>query len=222
MKREQEDWTRTYHKILKEIEAMIDVQRIIKDMKKLAGEANTMVMEMEGSILAASIDNWMMNATNIVGISEDLWYLVQSDIEDWAFQIQRMLADELDRYKGKGNTYVDENIWEIQELYINEKQTKKEGEKIEEEEVILIKSYEVSKSTASSSFVDEKVNNLLKYMKFVKSPIQTRIFQPLPYYQMFQSRGEQNLDFWNKIATALVENKHNIETSRNKYPINMF
>ena len=82
MKREQEDWTRTYHKILKEIEAMIDVQRIIKDMKKLAGEANTMVMEMEGSILAASINNWMMNATNIVGISEDLWYLVQSDIED--------------------------------------------------------------------------------------------------------------------------------------------
>ena len=113
MKREQEDWTRTYHKILKEIEAMIDVQRIIKDMKKLAGEANTMVMEMEGSILAASIDNWMMNATNIVGISEDLWYLVQSDIEDWAFQIQRMLADELDRYKEKGNTYVNENIWEI-------------------------------------------------------------------------------------------------------------
>ena len=189
-------------------------------MKKLARE--TMITEMKGFILTASINNWTMNATNITGISENLWYLVQSNMENWAFQIQKMLVDELDRYKGKGNTYVDENIWEIQELYINEKQTKKEGEKIEEEEVILIKSYEVSKSTASSSFIDEKVNNLLKYMKFVKSPIQTRIFQPLPYYQMFQSRGEQNLDFWNKIATALVENKHNIETSRNRYPINMF
>jgi len=30
-------------------------------MKKLAGEANTTVTEMERSILAASIDNWMMN-----------------------------------------------------------------------------------------------------------------------------------------------------------------
>jgi len=51
---------------------MINEQRIIKDMKKLAGEANTMVTEMEGSILAASNDNWTMNAMNIAGISEDL------------------------------------------------------------------------------------------------------------------------------------------------------
>ena len=28
-----------------------------------------------------------------------------------------MLADELDRYKGKDNKYVKENIQEIQELY---------------------------------------------------------------------------------------------------------
>jgi len=82
IKREQEDWTRTYHKILKGIKAMIDMQKITKDMKKLAGEANTTVMEMEGSILVASINNQIMNATNIAGISEDLWYLVQSDIED--------------------------------------------------------------------------------------------------------------------------------------------
>jgi len=82
MKREREDWTRTYHKMLKGIEAMIDVQRIIKNMKKLAGEANTTVMEMEESILAASIDNQTTNATNIAGISEDLQYLVQSDMED--------------------------------------------------------------------------------------------------------------------------------------------
>jgi len=68
--------------MLKGIETMIDVQRMIKNMKKLAGEANTIVMEMEGSILAASIDNWTTNAMNIIGISEDLQYLVQSDMED--------------------------------------------------------------------------------------------------------------------------------------------
>ena len=136
MKREREDWTRTYHKTLKGIKAMINEQRIIKDMKKLAGEANTMVTEMEGSILAASNDNWTMNAMNIAEISEDLWYLVQSDMEDRAFQIQRMLVDELDRYKGKENTYVNENIWEIQELYINEEQTKKEEGRVKEEQII--------------------------------------------------------------------------------------
>ena len=61
---------------------MIDVQRIIKNMKKLAREANTTVTEMKGFILAASIDNQTTNITNIVGISEDLRYLVQSDMED--------------------------------------------------------------------------------------------------------------------------------------------
>jgi len=31
-----------------------------------------------------------------------------------------MLADELDRYKERGNQYVDDNIQEIQELYKGE------------------------------------------------------------------------------------------------------
>jgi len=82
-----------------------------------------------------------------------------------------MLADELDQYKEIGNSYVNENIWEIQDLYIDEKQQGKGKEKIEEEEVILIKPYEVLEliSTKSSSFIDEEIDNLIKYMKFVKS-----------------------------------------------------
>ena len=59
-------------------------------------------------------------------------------------------------------------------------------------------------------------------MKFVKTPTQTRIFQLPPYYQLFCSRGEQDPDFWKEIVTALVDNKHNMETSRNRYPIKMF
>ena len=127
----------------------------------------------------------MVNTTNIAGISEDLQYIVQSNMEDQVFQTQMMLADELDAYKGKGNRYVNENIREIQELYANEEQKEKNKGKVKDEEVILIKPYEVSESssTKSSSFVDEEVDNLLKYMKFVKSPTQTRIFQPLPHYQ---------------------------------------
>jgi len=86
-KREQEDWLRLYHKTLKGIEVMIDVQRMLKDMKKIAGETSTTVTEMEGTILMASINNRTMNATNITQIAEDLQYLVQSDMDERAFQI---------------------------------------------------------------------------------------------------------------------------------------
>jgi len=72
MKREREDWSRLYYKILKRVETMIDVQRLVKDIKKLVEEANTMMTEVEGSVLTASINNQVMNATNITQISEDL------------------------------------------------------------------------------------------------------------------------------------------------------
>ena len=137
MKREREDWSRLYHKTLKGIEAMINVQRMLKDMKKIAEETSTTVTEMEGTILMASINNRTMNATNITQIAEDLWYLVQSDMDKQAFQVQRMLADELDHYKEKGNNYVDGNIKEIQELYMNE-ETKEEKGVVENKEVILV------------------------------------------------------------------------------------
>ena len=37
-KKEREDWMRLYHKMLKGIEAMINVQRMLKNMKKIAEE----------------------------------------------------------------------------------------------------------------------------------------------------------------------------------------
>ena len=72
MKKEREDWMRLYHKTLKGIEAMIDVQRMMKDMKKIAEEMNTTVTEMEGTILTASINNQTTNTTNITQMAEDL------------------------------------------------------------------------------------------------------------------------------------------------------
>ena len=82
MKREREDWLRLYHKTLKGIETMIDVQRMVKDIKRMAEEANTMITEIEGSILIASTNNRTTNTINIVQISEDLQYLVQSDMDE--------------------------------------------------------------------------------------------------------------------------------------------
>jgi len=72
MKKEREDWTRLYHKTLKGIKAMIDIQRMIKNMKKIVEETSTTVTEMEGTILTASVNNQTMNAMHITQIAEDL------------------------------------------------------------------------------------------------------------------------------------------------------
>ena len=96
-----------------------------------------------------------------------------------------MLANELDQYKGEGNKYIEDNIQEIQKLYMDEKRKKEEG-KVEDEEVILIKPYKVSIATTSSisqtSFITKKVKNLSKYIKFIQTLLQMRIFRPLSHY----------------------------------------
>ena len=97
-KEKRDNWTRLYHKTLKGIEVMIDVQRQVWDIK-IVGEANTTITKMEDTILKVNINNQTINATNILGVLEDLQYLIQSNMEDRVFQIQRMLADKLDTYK---------------------------------------------------------------------------------------------------------------------------
>ena len=141
-----------------------------------------------------------------------------------AFQVQRMLADELDHYKGKGNNYVDSNIKEIQEIYMNKK-IKEEKGVVENEEVILVQLYEVLSTTtlfSTTSFISDEVENLAKYMKFVKMPSQTRIFQLLPYYQSLKSRGEQDPEFWKEVATTFLDRKRNTDISRNGCQIPMY
>jgi len=57
MKAERNDWTKTYHKTLKELEAMIDMQRQVKNMMKIAVETNMIITEIENTILKTSINN---------------------------------------------------------------------------------------------------------------------------------------------------------------------
>ena len=85
MKKEWDNWMKLYYKTLKGIETMIDMQKMVKNMKKIAELVNTIITKIEGSILMVSINNQTTNATNILGISEDLWYLIQSNIEDQTF-----------------------------------------------------------------------------------------------------------------------------------------
>ena len=62
-----------------------------------------------------------------------------------------MLANELDKYKGWENQYVNENIWEIQDLYRDKEQNRSEERKEKDEEIILIKPYEVSTTTSKTT-----------------------------------------------------------------------
>jgi len=60
-----------------------------------------------------------------------------------------------------------------------EEEKKEDKETIENKEVILVRPYEVSSMTTLSSktsFITDKVDNLAKYMKFIKTLSQTRIF----------------------------------------------
>ena len=59
-------------------------------------------------------------------------------------------------------------------------------------------------------------------MKFIWLPTQTRLFKSLSHYQSLWFRGEQVPEFWKEVVLALVDNKHNTETSRNGYPINIY
>ena len=63
---------------------------------------------------------------------------------------------------------METNIREIQELYMDE-ETKREEGRVEDKEVILVKPYEVSMTTSSSStsFIMDEVEHLLKHMKFI-------------------------------------------------------
>jgi len=72
IKKKRKDWTRLYYKTLKGLEIMIDVQRMVKNIKKMAEKANTMITEVEGSVITTSINKRTMNLTNIAQISEDL------------------------------------------------------------------------------------------------------------------------------------------------------
>ena len=96
---------------------------------------------------------------------------------------------------------------------------------MEDKEVILIRPYKVSTTTSSlskTSFITDEVENLIKYMKFVQSPTQTRLFKLPPHYQSLKSRGEQDPVFWKEVAMTFMEQKYNTETARNGYQILIF
>ena len=51
-------------------------------MMKIVAETNITITEIEDTILKASTNNQVINAMNITGVSEDLRYLIQSNMEN--------------------------------------------------------------------------------------------------------------------------------------------
>ena len=102
-----------YYKIIWEIETMADIQCQLQNIIKLVEVANTQLAEIETMILQTSNAYRTQTASNIFSISEDLWDIIQGNMENQVYNIQSLLADELDRYKDKGNSYPDNHIKEI-------------------------------------------------------------------------------------------------------------
>ena len=50
-KKECNNWTKIYYKLLQGIETMIDIQKQVQDIIKLVEETNTTIMEMKRTIL---------------------------------------------------------------------------------------------------------------------------------------------------------------------------
>ena len=71
-KKEHNNWTKLYHKLLQGIETMIDIQKQVQNIVKLMEETNTTIMEMEGTILKTSNNYQTLNTANIFSISKDL------------------------------------------------------------------------------------------------------------------------------------------------------
>ena len=61
-----------YHKILKEIRTIINVQKQVQDIIKITREINIIITEIENTILKISINNQTINATNILEVLKDL------------------------------------------------------------------------------------------------------------------------------------------------------
>ena len=92
-----------------------------------------------------------------------------------AYYIQKLLVDELNSYKEKGNNYIEEHIKKIQDTYkqeniIMKKQDIKEKQQIQDEKVLLYKPYEVDlprPKIPKLIFIQDEIKNLEKYMKFI-------------------------------------------------------
>ena len=145
----------------------------------MAEEANIKIAEIEGTILQASHNYWTQTVGNIFSISEDLWNIIQSDMENQVYHIQALLVDELDNYKGKENKYAEAYIKEIQDAYkwddLEMKTLQiidKEKQQVQDKKVFLYKPYNINEfrlKTPKLTFICYLTTKLYNLKKNVMS-----------------------------------------------------
>jgi len=112
-------------------------------------------------------------------------------MENQAYHIQVLLADELDTCKDKENSQADNHIKKIQDVYkinyLNIKQLMiiDKGKQIQDKEVFLYKLYDISSKSSQPKIpelvlIQDKINNLKKYMQ---SPVKTILFYQSFHYK---------------------------------------
>jgi len=151
-------------------------------------------------------------------------------MEKQAYYIQKLLANELDNCKGKQNEYAKGHIKEIQNTYkqksiIIEEQDVKEKQQIQDEKVLLYKPYKVDLpkfKTPKLTFIQDEIENLEKYIKLMQAPIQTTQLYLPPHYKSLQPQGEQDEQYWKEIAVTFFKKKHNTDTTRKGFSIEMY
>jgi len=102
-----------------------------------------------------------------------------------------LLVDKLDNYKGKGNKYAEGQIKEIQDVYKQDDQELKKPivinkKQAQEKEIFLYKLYNIALSrpkTPEPIFIQDEINNLEKYMKYMQSSVKMMLFYLPPHYK---------------------------------------
>jgi len=79
---------------------------------------------------------------------------------------------------------------------------------------LLYKPYEILKESSSiwPTFIQDKLDNLEKYMKFIHSPAKTKTFTLLFYYKSIWPKREQDNQFWKELVITFMEQRYNTET----------
>ena len=66
---------------------------------------------------------------------------------------------------------------------------------VQEKEVFFYKPYNIISlrlKTLEPTFIQDEINNLEKYMKYMQAPIKMMLLYPPPHYKYLQPQGEQN------------------------------
>ena len=104
-------------------------------------------------------------------------------MENQVYHVQTLLANKLDRCKGKENAYAKEYIKEIQDTYKQENQKvkqlmivdkgKQQENQVQDKKVLLYKLYNISlksskPKTPELTFIQNEIKDLDKYIKYMQ------------------------------------------------------